>query len=244
MNPYTIAGAALLGLSLSLVPSSAVNAIPVHDSANYATALQQYSRLTAQLQQLKQQYEQQIREYESLTGSRGLGDLFNQAEEQHLRAALPPSWSDALRILESGGLPGNADDVAKAATRFAKDLGIDRPGKALFPASNGQNPDAMAYAANASTTAASAGISQAAFDQSQQRMQRIGSYLERINGTQDLKASMDLNARLLAELNESMVQMIQLQSTQMQLLSSNNAAILQGRARDLQFTPYEVEVTP
>lgn len=241
MNPYTAIGAALLGLTLMFAPSAAVNAIPVYDGANHAQAVRQYLQMTAQLTQLKNQYQQQVREYESLTGGRDVGKLFNEPEEQRMRETLPLTWNDALRILESGGLPGNAADVAKAGSRFAKDLGINEPGTSLFPAANGQNPDAMAYTANASATAATAGIGQAAFDQSQQRMRRVNDYLERINGTQDLKASMDLNARLLAELNESMVQLIQLQSTQMQLLSSSNAAVLQGRARDANFTPYAVK---
>lgn len=244
MNPYTVAGAALLGVTLMFAPSSAVNAIPVYDGANHMQAVRQYLQMTAQLTQLKNQYQQQLREYDALTGGRDAGSLFNESSEQRMRQTLPVSWSDALRVLENGGLPGNAEDVAKAASRFAKNLGIDESGKTLFPAADGQNPEALAYTANTSATAATAGIGQAAFDQSRQRMQRVGDYLERINNTPDLKASMDLNARLLAELNESMVQMIQLQSTQMQLLSSSNAAVLQGRARDIHFTPYAVETLP
>lgn len=218
-------------------PASATG-IPVVDIANLVQAVQQYLQLAAQLQQLRQQYIQQVRQYEALTGSRNLGALFNSPADQSMRLYAPASWQQALQVLERGGLPGNAADVAAAAQAFAHSLGITQTGAQLYPAGSGRNPDALAFATSASTTAATAGLSSTAYDQTHARMQRVQGYLDQIDSTADLKASVDLNARLLVEVNESLTQLIQLQSAQMQLLSASNAALLHGKVQDAAFTPY------
>lgn len=225
-----------------LAASNPVSAggMPVIDVANLMQALQQYLQLSAQLQQLKQEYAQQVQQYQSITGSRNLGVLFNSSAEQQMRLYAPASWQQALQVLERGGLPGNAADVAQAAQAFAHSAGISSTGAQLYPAAGGSNADALAYTASANATAATAGLSSAAYDQTQARMQRVQQYLDQINSTADLKAAVDLNARLLAELNESLTQLIQLQSAQMQLLSAGNAALLHGKVQDAAFTPYPV----
>lgn len=218
--------------------SALASGLPVIDVANLSQALQQYTQLAAQLEQLKQQYAQQVQQYQSLTGGRNLGALFNGSADQQMRTYAPGSWQQALLVLQQGGLPGNAADVSRAAQDFAHSTGITQTGAQLYPASGGANADAQSFAANANTTAATAGLGTAAYDQSQARMQRVGQYLEQINSTPDLKASVDLNARLLAEVNESLTQMIQLQSAQMQLMSASNASMLHGKIQDAAFTPY------
>jgi hypothetical protein len=69
-------------------------------------------------------------------------------------------------------------------------------------------------------------------------MQRVQQYLQQINSTPDLKASIDLNARLLAEVNESLTQLIQLQATQMQMAGTANASHLRGMVEETAFVPY------
>lgn len=212
--------------------------IPVVDVANLMQSIQQVLEMTAQLEQLKQQYEQQVQQYQALTGSRNMGALFNSGVDQQMRQYAPATWQQSLQVLQQGGLPGNAADVVRTAQAFAQSAGIVQTGAQVFPGGGGSNADALAFTANASATAAAAGLSQAAYDQTQPRMQRIRQYLDQINNTNDLKASVDLNARLLAELNESMTQLIQLQAAQMQVLSANNAALLHGKVQDAAFTPY------
>ncbi|MFI4983270.1 MAG: type IV secretion system protein, partial [Nevskiales bacterium] len=95
--------------------------------------------------------------------------------------------------------------------------------------------------ASTGATAAAAGLSQAAYDQTLARMQRVQQYLAQINSTQDLKASIDLNARLLAEVNEALTQMIQLQAAQIQVQGSANAAQLRGKVQEAAFVPYQVQ---
>lgn len=227
-----------VALAAMLSGSAAATGIPVVDVANLVQDMQQFIQLTAQLKQLEQQYAQQVQQYQSLTGSRNLGGLFNSPMEQQMRQYAPGSWQQSLNVLQQGGLPGNAADVARAAQTFARSQGITQTGAQVFPGKSGSNADAVAYTSSSNTTAAAAGLSQAAYDQTQARMQRVQQYLNQINNTQDVKASIDLNARLLAELNESLTQLIQLQAAQMQVAGTASAAHLRGNVEESAFVPY------
>ena len=238
MNAKRVLASLLVASVVAFGAPVQATGIPVVDIANLMQALQQYLQLSAQLQQLKREYDQQVRQYEALTGGRGMGGLFNSGADQQMRQYAPASWQQALQVLQRGGLPGNAADVSQAAQAFAQSAGITETGARLYPASGGRNADALAHSANANATAATAGLSSAAYDQTQRRMERVQQYLAEIDNTEDLKAAVDLNARLLAELNESLTQLIQLQSAQMQLLSAGNAAVLHGKVQDAAFTPY------
>lgn len=220
-------------LSAMLAGTAQAGGWPVIDISNLLQAIREYEQLTQQLAQMQQQYA-------SLTGSRNMGGLFNSPADQQMRMYAPQSWQQSLNVLQQGGLPGNAADVARASQIFANNQGITQTGPQVFPGNGGNNADARAYTNSTSTTAAAAGLSQAAYDQTQARMQRIQQYLAQINSTQDLKASIDLNARLLAEVNEALAQLIQLQAAQMQMAGTANAAFLHGKAQDTAFTPYSV----
>lgn len=225
-------------LSLALSGSAEATGIPVIDIANLAQDMQQFIQLTAQLRQLEQQLTQAQQQYQSLTGSRGMGGLFNSPLEQQMRNYAPGSWQQSLSVLQQGGNPGNAADVARAAQAFVQNQGITQSGAQAFPGRSGNNADALAYTSSTNATAAAAGLSQAAYDQTQARMQRVQQYLTQLNGTQDLKAAIDLNGRLLAEVNEALTQLIQLQAAQMQASGSANAAHLRGTVEEAAFVPY------
>jgi type IV secretion system protein VirB5 len=230
----------LIVCALAVNAPARATGIPVIDVANLIQDVQQFLQLTAQLQQLEQQYAQAVQQYQSLTGSRNMGALFNAGLDQQMRLYAPATWQRSLLVLQQGGLPGNAADVARAARAFAQSEGILDTGAQVYPGAGGSNADALAYSGSANATAATAGLGQAAYDQTQARMQRVQQYLDQINATPDLKASVDLNARLLAEVNEALTQMIQLQAAQMQVLAAGNAALLHGKAQDTAFTPYNV----
>jgi len=223
---------------VALSGSAAATGIPVIDIANLAQDMQQFIQLTAQLRQLEQQLTQAQQQYQSLTGSRGMGGLFNAPLEQQMRNYAPGSWQQSLSILQQGGNPGSAADVARAAQAFVQNQGITQSGTQVFPGRSGNNADALAYTSSTNATAAAAGLSQAAYDQTQARMQRVQQYLTQLNGTQDLKAAIDLNGRLLAEVNEALTQLIQLQAAQMQASGSANAAHLRGTVEEAAFVPY------
>jgi len=236
MKPKRLVLSLLLAGAVVATPAPAD--MPVIDFANLAQALQSFMQLTAQLERLEQQLAQAQQQYQSLTGSRGMGSLFNSGSEQQMRMYAPGTWQQSLSILQSGGNPGNAADVQRAAQSFAQAQGINQSGTQVFP---GSAANAQAYSASSNATAAAAGMGQTAYDQTQARMQRVEQYLAQINGTQDVKAAIDLNARLLAEVNEALTQLIQLQAAEMQVQGSSSAAALRGRMQEAAFVPYQVQ---
>jgi type IV secretion system protein VirB5 len=238
MNAKRVFACIALALSAVLSGSAAATGIPVIDIANLAQDIQQFTQLAAQLVRLEQQLAQAQQQYQSITGSRSMGGLFNSPLEQQMRQYAPGTWQQSLSVLQQGGNPGNAADVARAAQSFAQTQGITQTGAQVFPSRSGSNADATAYTSSTNATAAAAGLSQAAYNQTQARMQRVQQYLTQLNSTQDLKAAIDLNGRLLAEVNEALTQMIQLQAAQMQASGSANAANLRGTVEEAAFVPY------
>jgi len=97
-----------IAVCVALSGSAAATGIPVIDIANLAQDMQQFIQLTAQLRQLEQQLTQAQQQYQSLTGSRGMGGLFNSPLEQQMRNYAPGSWQQSLSILQQGGNPGSA----------------------------------------------------------------------------------------------------------------------------------------
>jgi type IV secretion system protein VirB5 len=228
----------VLAVGLALSGAASAGGMPVIDIANLMQDMQQLIQLTTQIERLEQQLAQMQQQYQSITGSRNMGGLFNSGSDQQMRLYAPGSWQQSLSILQQGGLPGNAANVQMAGQSFAQTQGINQSGNQVYP---GSATNAQAYNASSGATAAAAGLGQAAYNQTQARMQRIQQYLAQINSTQDLKASVDLNARLLAEVNEALTQMIQLQAAEMQLQGSANAAQLRGRVQEAAFVPYQVQ---
>jgi len=231
MNVRQILRVLVIVTALATAGDAAATGYPVFDISNLMQAIKEYEQLTQQLMQMQQQYQ-------SLTGSRNMGGLFNSPGEQQMRQYAPGSWQQSLNVLQQGGLPGNAADVVRAAQTFARSQGITQTGAQVFPGKSGNNADAVAYTSSSNTTAAAAGLSQAAYDQTQARMQRVQQYLNQINSTQDVKASIDLNARMLAEVNEALTQLIQLQAAQMQVAGTASAAHLRGSVEESAFVPY------
>lgn len=229
---------AVLAFGLTLGGAASAGGMPVIDIANLIQDVQQLVQLTTQIERLEQQIAQMQQTYQSITGNRNMGGLFNSSSDQMMRTYAPGSWQQSLNILQQGGLPGNAANVQMAGQSFAQNQGINQSGSQVFP---GSPANAQAYNASSGATAAAAGLGQAAYNQTQARMQRIQQYLAQINSTKDLKASSDLNARLLAEVNEALTQMIQLQAAEMQLQSASNAAQLRGKVQETAFVPYQVQ---
>lgn len=93
--------------------------IPVTDGASIAQQIaaqvetiakwkMQYDQMTSQINQMKQQYE-------SLTGSRGLGNILNNPA---LREYLPADWQGVYDAVKTGGyagLSGRAQSILKWA---------------------------------------------------------------------------------------------------------------------------------
>lgn len=83
----------LLAVSLTSVPLVSTAGIPVTDGAAAAQReknfFQQMAEMAKQLTQLKQQYEQQVKQFKAMTGSRNIGNLLKDT----VKDQIPSEWS-------------------------------------------------------------------------------------------------------------------------------------------------------
>lgn len=175
-----------LCLGLALPAFNAGAQIPVTDVASITNNMQNqvanYAKYVEQVQSLQQQIQQAQRQYDALTGSRGLGDVFNNPQ---LRQYLPADWTGLYDAVQSGnvaGISGRVDDLL-ASTQSG---------------SIGEMADDIA-ARRARLAAVNRATGEAGFNAAMQRTQQIQSLIGEINNTQDPKAIAELQARIAGE---------------------------------------------
>ena len=191
--------------------------IPTFDGANVAQALSQLlqlqlthgveedqlNRLKAQVQEaiktvtaLDRQISQLERQYESLTGSRGMGGLLNGTTEKKARR-IADTLGDINATLHGAGLP-SANPLSTQITALRDTYEIPDAGE-LFDVKRVPAKVAAHNFASASTSTAIV-LSEDAFARANKSISRVESLLSSVDATPDLKASVDINTRMMAEL--------------------------------------------
>jgi len=134
---------------------------------------------------MTQQYDQMVQQYDSLTGSRGLGDILNN---QALQGVVPANLASTYSAINSGGYSG-LTSAAKSLRDATKIYNCeDRTGDAQVACQSILNSNSQNQA-----------NIQNALDLAQQRTSQIQSLQSQINGTSDPKAIAELQARIQAE---------------------------------------------
>lgn len=177
-------------LSLAFVGSffgsqAAHAGIPVIDAANLAQAIQQVLAWSQQYQQMVSQIQQMQSQYNSLTGSRNLGDILNNPA---LQQVVPADVGTVLQGINTGGYSGltsAAQGIRNAAMKYNC---ADRTGDAKTTCEAVLNMNAQQQA-----------YQQSALQTITQRVSQIQSLQSQINLTQDPKAIAELQARIAAE---------------------------------------------
>lgn len=190
--PKTAALAVLLSVPSAVVvaPGVASAQMAVFDSAAVANTATQITHMTSQLQQLKQTYEtvtnqlaQAKQQYESMTGSRGLGDIFNNPQ---LRKYLPNDYKKVYDLAQGGGykgITGTLDSVLaaeKLSGTVAEQLAAVRGRSTRSAATNKLMYDDGFAGAEA-------------------RLDQLEQLRQQISQTQDQKAVGELQARIAVE---------------------------------------------
>lgn len=213
------------GIALSaLVSSPSFAQIPVTDVASIGTQItnqietiakwkMQYDQMISQIEQAKQQYE-------SLTGSRGLGNIMNNPA---LRDYLPADWQGVYDSVRSGGyagLSGRGQSVYNANKIFDS---------CAYMTIADQRTACEARAVKASQDK---GFALDAYDAAKSRITQIDQLMAKINDTQDPKAIAELQGRIAAEQAN-----IQNEQTKLQLYAMVAAAeekVQAQRQREIQ----------
>ncbi|MFU2883525.1 P-type DNA transfer protein VirB5 [Pseudomonas aeruginosa] len=211
--------------ALALVIAGTANAqIPVTDGASIANSIQQqietmakwkmqYDQMVSQIDQMKQQYQ-------SLTGSRGLGQIMNNPA---LRDYLPSDWQGVYDAVKTGGysgLSGRASSIYSQAKVFDSCAHLTvADQKKLCEARAVKAAQDQAFALDA-------------YDKAKSRLNQIDSLMAKINDTNDPKAIAELQGRIAAE-----QAMIQNEQTKLQLYAMVAQAedkIQQQQQREMQ----------
>ncbi len=176
-----------------------------------------YQQLLAQLQAAEREYSKQLEELDTalaqtnaMTGTRSMGDLMNGALEKELRRSLPQSWDETLNLLSS-----NADPQITALYQSYMDEYSPINGAALFKSAPDGNL-AKSYERSLQSNLSSMALSEAAFNNTNNKLETLENLLDELNNTQDLKASVDLQARISAENGFLLSELLRLQAIAIQ----------------------------
>ena len=211
--------ASIIAIASALLTASPARAsgIPTFDGASVSQALAQLlqmklthgveegqlEKLVAQVREaiktvaaLETQIDQLERQYESLTGSRGMGELLNGATEKQARR-IANTLGDINGALLGAGLPtSNSLSIQIATLRDTYQI----PDAAeLFDKTRVPAKVAAHNFASASTSTAIV-LSEDAFTRANSSVSRVEALLNGVDETPDLKASVDINTRMIAEL--------------------------------------------
>lgn len=197
--------------------------IPVTDGASIAQQVSaqietiakwkmQYDQMTSQINQMKQQYE-------SLTGSRNLGQILNNAA---LRDYLPNDWQGVYDAVKSGGYSGLS----------GRALSIYEGNKAFDACAHFKIADQRtACEAQAVKGAQDKAFALDAYDKAKSRLTQIDQLMAKINDTPDPKAIAELQGRIAAE--QAMIQNEQTKLQMYQMVAAAEDRLQEQRQREL-----------
>lgn len=190
MKRYLLSLAVASALAIGAMQGVSASGIPVidvakiaNDTANQAANIAKYIQM---IDQYKMQIEQMRSQYESLTGSRGLGSLLNNPQFANY---LPNDWQNVYRQVNNGGYRG--------LTGSARAL-IDAAGLAGACEMVEDTRRNSCEAGIAKTAQDKANVMDA-FDAASQRWDQIQGLIGQINSTTDPKAIAELQARINGE---------------------------------------------
>lgn len=210
-----IFAAAFVGAANAQIPVTVTSDVP-----GMANHLETITKWAAQYKQLESQIDQMKQEYQSITGSRGLGNIMDNPA---LRDYLPQDWQQVYDAVKNGGYDGL---TGRGKQVYADNKVFD--GCAFIMTEDAKK----ACEAQAVKPSQDKAVALDAFDAAKSRLQQIDGLMNRINQTQDPKAIAELQGRIAIEQAK-----IQNEATKLQLYSMVAAAeekVQAQRQREIQ----------
>lgn len=212
---------AAIALCFSLSSPAFAGGIPVIDVANLANTLENLVQWGKQLQAMKEQFDQQVQQYNSLNGARGMANLVNNPA---LRKYLPANYQD---ILNNGyGNWASIRDSAKI---------IDLANTNIKNTSN----TGKAFETSANQAAINRATYEDAYSKANNRFDDIQTLLDKVNNAPDAKDIADLQARIQAEQVMMQNEQIKLSMLTQLAQAQKDLADQATKERRMQFTKGE-----
>lgn len=194
---------------LGLLPCFSAFSFPVEDYGEWFRTAQEINQLSQNYTMLQNQYQTMKDQYGAMTGHYGYGGLFNNMQD---REWSPNSWDDALKGL-SGGNNARYQQLLAAYQANHQTLPTQEYQKSTSPS------QAQVYQQQVQTNRAASVNASYAFNTIKSHLEKVQALSQKIESTQNTKAAMDLNSRLVAELA-----FIQLQELKMQTIVNEQLA--------------------
>lgn len=169
----------LAAISLAVCLAGNVHAqIPVTDGTSIATQVknqvEQLGKWAQQYQQLQAQIDQYKKQYEAITGARGMGDLLNSSAA---KTALPQDWQDLLSSIKT------TQGYLKKRQQY--------PTLPNMPKTNSMYD----------TIASQNALMEDLYSKTNARINQVQQLMRQIDRANDPAAKMDLTNRLISEQN-------------------------------------------
>ena len=210
-----MAAACLAGGTLLTAPAYG-QGVPVIDTASIAQLIAQLNQMqedyTAQLDQifeLQQQYQMLTQQFEAITGGRGISDIFNDLQDIAEREAAEGVVAIVDAAISGSGLDGNTQRITRTLDELRDTFDL----ASLPDFLSSELPQDRALATQAGSGMAAIATAEDSYVRANESMDRVTDLVEQIDGNQDLKASVDFNTRMLAEVAFLLNENLRLQAT-------------------------------
>lgn len=225
MNKFLSRSALVLSLAIFPATSAVPQGIPVIDTSQIAqviATLQQqikdYEEQLKQLTTMKDQLTNMQERLQAMTGAKGISSILNGTVEKAERLAATDLKSIVDGAISGNPISGNVGDmnsiISDLKTRFDfGDLGD-------FDTSTVAADKAIASLAGSGLAAVA--TADDSYKRANSAVTRVNSLVDQIDSTSDLKASVDFNTRVNAEVAVLILELIRVQS------AATNAAGMQA----------------
>ena len=206
-----------------LLTSSAAHAqgVPTFDAAAVAQAI-------AQLQQMQQDYANQLEQLQSMTGDKAIAGILNSATDIAARESADSLSSIMSGAMTGSAIPGNSSALTARIDELKTTFALPDIGTFL----SSDKPQDRALATQAGAGLAAVATAEDTYARANTSMGRVNQLIGQIDGNADLKASVDYNTRMLGEIAVLLNEGLRLQAAQ---TNATGTDALQA-ARDLAAT--------
>lgn len=222
-----------LTLVAALAPLAGAQAqgVPVIDPTAIAEAIKQ-------LEQMRRDYEAQIDQLttlrdqlEGITGDKGISGILNSPTDQAGRASADSLASIMDGAMTGAAIPGNSGPLASRIGELQSTFGL--PNVSSFLGS--ELPQDRALATQAGSGLAAMALAEDTYGRANASMERVGELIARIDGNADLKASVDYNTRMLAEVAVLLNESLRIQSAAANAIGTDAVSAARDRAAQRTF---------
>ena len=229
--------AAAAAVALQITPAAA-QGVPVIDTSSIAQLALQLEAMAqdfqAQLDQLLvlqeqattliNQYNTLVSQLTAITGPRDIANLLNTSADILDRQA-GDSLSGIIDAATTGAeIAGNVARISERIDALRDNFSLGR----LADFIESEFPQDRAIAETAGAALAAIGTAEDSYHRANAAMERVSDLIGRIDGNEDIKASIDFNTRMLAEVAVLLNEQIRLMST----LTNAEATATLAEARD------------